>query len=375
MKKYILLILLPVVYCLLPHLALATVLYSQSANQDIYEGQTFVIDWFLDTENKPINSLDLKLDYSTDTLEVVEANAGSSLINLWIKSPVADNQNGQLTLTGGIANGISSNKVSVFHSVFKAKKTGVASIKLNPSSVILLNDGRGTNEALKFKDVLFNINPKDFAPGSIISSTHPDQNIWYKNRDVQIKFTPKADTDYSFSFSSNIEIIPDDQIQKVPEVFSYTNLPDGIYYFKVNSKVGPSTWQEAGIYRTQIDATSPESFEPIIGRDPSIFGGEQFVSFSTVDKTSGISHYTIKVGLFGKETETSSPYQLHKPFVGDDVVITAYDRAGNSTITHVKWLGYISVMLFKLILILVGLLAVAVYVIVGKQIKKANRKK
>jgi hypothetical protein len=40
-------------FCILNlHRASAAVLYSQAANQDTYEGQTFVVDWYLDTENQ-----------------------------------------------------------------------------------------------------------------------------------------------------------------------------------------------------------------------------------------------------------------------------------------------------------------------------------
>src|SRR4051812_5031155 len=62
--------------------ASAATIFSQAANQDVYAGQTFVLDWYLDTENKPINAVDLGLSFSTDTLEVVDASTGNSLINL-----------------------------------------------------------------------------------------------------------------------------------------------------------------------------------------------------------------------------------------------------------------------------------------------------
>ncbi len=355
--------------------AQAAILYSQAANQDVYEGQTFVLEWFLDTEGKPINSLDLKLDFTPDTLEVVETTTGNSLVNLWIRTPTTDNNKGTLSLTGGIANGINSKQLPIFRSVFQAKKPGTASIKFNPDSTVLLNDGLGTQETLKFKDEVFNIYPKEFIPTVISSTTHPDPNTWYRNREVQIKFTPKEGVDYSYSFSSNLDIIPDDQKMDVPETITYSNMPDGIYYFKLNSKVGPSAWQEAGVFRVEIDATSPEAFTPIISSDPSIFDGKAFLSFSTVDKTSGISHYKVKVGLFGKEIETQSPYQLRKPLVGNNVEVTAYDNAGNERIETVDWPGVISVGLLKLILILTGILAVIINWIVGRQIKKTNAKK
>src|SRR5581483_4180474 len=188
MKKYLFLLSLTLIFA--ASRAHAAILYSQTANQDIYEGQSFVVDWFLDTENKSINSIDLNLIFSKN-LEVTEANPGNSLVSLWLKTPTADNSSDKIELTGGIPNGVDGDKIPIFRSVFTAKSTGPAFVRLDPSSAILLNDGSGTSEELKFKNLEFNIYPKDFIPLQITSSTHPDQNQWYSSRDVTIKFNPK----------------------------------------------------------------------------------------------------------------------------------------------------------------------------------------
>lgn len=348
----------------------AATLYSAAANQDIYEGQTFVVDWFLDTEGRPINTVDLNLDFSPQTLEVVDANAGNSLINLWIKYPTADNNAGKIELLGGVPNGANDSKIPIFRATFKAKATGTAFVNLNSASAVLLNDGLGSREQLKFKNLLFNVYPKDFIPIKISSATHPDQNRWYRNSDVVIKFESKPDEDYSFSFSSNIDNIPDEQKDEVPKEIKYASMPDGLYYFKLNSKTGPSDWKEAAVYRVQIDQTPPEDFTPTVGSDPAVFDGESFLSFSTLDKMSGISHYKLKVGLFDQSHETQSPYKLSKPWVGDLAVVSAIDRAGNKRVENVVWEGYLSVKEFELILILIGLIGLFFNPIVRKQIIK-----
>lgn len=335
----------------------AAILYSAAANQDVYEGQTFVVDWFLDTENIAINTLDLKLDFSRENLQLVEATTGNSLFSIWINPPTIDNAQGKIELTGGIPNGASGSALPLFRTEFIATNAGSAYVKLNPLSQLLRNDGSGTPAELKFKNELFNVYPKEFVPITVSSASHPNPNQWYRNRDVIIKFTPKDGEDYSFSLSSNIEIIPDNNPQDIPDEIKYPDRPDGIYYFKLNSKVGASNWKEAAVFRVQIDATAPESFTPVIGSDPNIFNGEPFISFSTVDKTSGISHYKVKVGLFGKTKETQSPQQLRKPLIGDWVVITAYDQAGNQRVASLAWPGYISTRWFDWILIIIGLIA------------------
>ena len=373
-------ILFSIFYFLFSHPARAAVLYSGVANQDVYEGQTFVVDWFLDTEAKPINSLDLKLNFSKETLEVSNTGAGNSLISLWIKNPTADNNAGSIELTGGIPNGGISNKLPIFRMTVRAKSPGLAFINLDPSSIVLLNDGLGSNEPLKFKNEAFNVFPKGFLPMQITSPSHPNPNAWYKNHNVAVKFTPKPGEDYSYSFSSNIEIVPDNQFQTVPSEIKYQNMPDGVYYFKLNSKVGSGNlpagqagWKEAGVFRVQIDSTPPELFTPAISSDSSVFAGSSFVSFSTVDKTSGISYYKVKVGLFGRNLETQSPHKISKPLIGDFVRVSAIDEAGNVQTATIAYPGYVSSKFFEWILVLIGICTIAI--IFRKQIIKLITKK
>jgi hypothetical protein len=352
------------------HKANGAVLYSQAANQDVYEGQTFVVDWYLDTENQSINAINLGLNFSKDNLEVVEAGSGNSLINLWIQNPAFDNQKGSISLTGGVTNGIKSDKVPVFRTVFRAKQTGSAFINLDPSSQILLNDGTGASLLLKFKNEAFNIYPKDFIPVPISSMTHPNSDSWYSSHDVRIKFELKAGQDYSYSFSSNVEIIPDNVKQNVPAEISYTNMPDGIYYFKLNSKKADGNWTEAGVFRVQIDSTPPEPFNPEIGSDSGIFEGKKFVSFSTVDKTSGISHYKVKFGRFDSAKIAETQYfQIPKFFIGDQITIEAVDNAGNIRIASIAYKSISIWWLYGIGLIVLTLLGWLIWFVAQKKKK------
>jgi hypothetical protein len=149
-------------------------------------------------------------------------------------------------------------------------------------------------------------------------------------------------------------------VQPALKEFKYNNLPDGIYYFKANAKTGPSQWSEAGVFRVRIDSTPPESFEPTIATDPGIYNGSKFVSFSTVDKTSGISHYMVRVGTFGKFKNATSPMQLQRPVFGSFVYVKAFDNAGNETTEKISYPGLISqTMLILICLILIGLILIA----------------
>ena len=349
MKKAIIVVL----FIIYPSPAFGALLYFEAANQDTYAGQTFALNWYLDTEGQSINTLHLKLDFSKEVLEAIEATTANSLVSLWIKYPSIDNEQGEIEMIGGIPNGINGSKVPLFRTVFKAKNTGQAQVSLNPDSSILKNDGAGGEELLKFKNLLFNIYPQEFIPNMITSRTHPDQNIWYANKDVSVEFSPKLNEHYSYSFSSNTEITPDEQIDplKLPfEALKYSINEDGVYYFKLNSKIGDSVWREAGIYRIQIDRTPPESFTPLLSNQ-GMDGSTMYLSFSTVDKMSGISHYYIKSGLWGQWKKASSPYHISKPIVGKHIKVAAVDNAGNKRIETIEYKGYLQVWVFVCLMV------------------------
>ena len=89
-----------------PKPAQAATLYSGAANQVVYKGQSFVVDWYLDSQDSAINTVDLKLTYSKALLDVVDVNAGSSALDLWVKSPAFSAEDGTIQLTGGLSGGV-----------------------------------------------------------------------------------------------------------------------------------------------------------------------------------------------------------------------------------------------------------------------------
>lgn len=341
-------------------------LFAGSASQVVYKGQTFVVDWYLDTEGSAINTIDLKISYPKDTLKVTEAGPGNSIVSLWLKQPKFDAQSGIIELTGGIPNGVNAQAIPIFRTTFEAISEGAVKISLESSSSILRNDGNGTSEALKFRPLEFSIVSESLQPNVITSSTHPDQSKWYQNNAVVVSFVSKEGTEYSYSFSSNAEIYPDDVLESASQV-NYEDMPDGLYYFKVNSKVGPSTWQEAGVYRVQIDSTLPEKFQLVAGSDTEAFGGKSFLSFSTVDKTSGMSHYKARFG-FGMWQEVTSPLKLKKPLVGRTISVAAYDIAGNKTVATIQYESLIPNWLWSIIVVII--IVSLAYIVRRKQIPK-----
>jgi hypothetical protein len=90
------------------------------------------------------------------------------------------------------------------------------------------------------------------------------------------------------------------------------------------------------------DNEPPESFIPSIGNDPTIFNGNYFLVFSTQDKGSGIDHYEVKEGYFGRYNIAESPYLLNDQALDNRIYVKAVDKNGNEIVMtvnarHLAW--------------------------------------
>ncbi len=88
------------------------------------------------------------------------------------------------------------------------------------------------------------------------------------------------------------------------------------------------------------DKTNPENFTIIIGKDNSLFEGKRFAFFTAVDNQSGISYY--EVSEDGKPAiRSGSTYILanQDENITPNLKVTAYDKAGNKTVSVYKKVG------------------------------------
>jgi hypothetical protein len=100
-----------------------------------------------------------------------------------------------------------------------------------------------------------------------------------------------------------------------------------------NLNISVSAGTEApAIPKENEDKDPPESFKPEIGRDENVFGGKYFLVFTSQDKNSGIDHYEVKEGFWGKYVVAQSPYLLKDQSLGKNIYIKAVDRASNERV-------------------------------------------
>ena len=79
------------------------------------------------------------------------------------------------------------------------------------------------------------------------------------------------------------------------------------------------------------DNTPPDPFEAVVGKNPSLFNNQYFISFFTTDEESGISHYEVREGT-GDFYPAESPYLLKNQSLKSVIEVRAVDMAGNERV-------------------------------------------
>ncbi len=81
------------------------------------------------------------------------------------------------------------------------------------------------------------------------------------------------------------------------------------------------------------DKVSPEKFIIVLGQDQKVYDGKIFAYFSAVDNQSGIDHYEV-IENDSKAVRSGSVYIPNDQSNKLRLKVTAFDKAGNSTISY-----------------------------------------
>jgi len=93
----------------------------------------------------PVNTVRTDLRFDPKMLEVTEISTKESFANIFVQKEF-DNEAGYVRLAGGLPNPGFDGEGGLFGTVyFKALKTGVVKVEYLPTSMVLANDGKGTN--------------------------------------------------------------------------------------------------------------------------------------------------------------------------------------------------------------------------------------
>lgn len=303
-------------------------------------GSTFEAGIYLDTKSENVNAVTLKMAFDPKKLAVVNPSGGKSIFGIWIDPPVYDNTKGTLSFSGVIPEGIVSSSGLVGTITFKALTSGPTTLKILPTSNVLLNDGLGSETKLFVNKAEYTLNevPSD---GVVISSvTHPSPDHWYNNNNPLIEWeVPKDSSGFGVTLDSNPHAIPSTEVTTTLPYMSFKNVADGVWYVHVRSNI-KNIWLNTSHFGLKIDTTPPEMFQPKASvLDAASMSGQKkyVILFSTTDALSGVEHY--EVGVVNKNSKVGSLpifIQTESPYVitvdkndAIQVIVRAFDQAGN----------------------------------------------
>ncbi len=303
------------------------------------EGSTFDVSILLNTKSAVINSLELRLNFDRDKLEIVKPIGGQSIVGVWVEPPRFDNSRGTASYVGVITNGIKTESGLIGTITFKAKKTGRASVSIEGGSRVFLNDGLGTEVGADFGRADYTILVKAPEGVRVFSETHPSQGEWYNNNNPVLSWEKDAGVDgFSYVLDTLPATIPENQIVTTDTTKAFESLEDGLWYFHIKARKS-GAWGNAGHYLVRIDTKPPADFRPQLNyiTASTALVDRALVSFFTTDNLSGIRRY--EVGVIDRAESTSvspvfveaeSPYQVPLSGSGElSVIVRAVDMAGN----------------------------------------------
>lgn len=140
----------------------------------------------------PINAVQTDLGFDPRKLQIVEISTQDSFANIFIQKEI-DNSQGYARLTGGLPNpGFFSDHGTFGTVYFKGVQPGLATIDYLSSSLILANDGRGTNILRNPPSISYLITPEAISQSDqqLQSASFSQTVLGTQTRSDQLLFYP-----------------------------------------------------------------------------------------------------------------------------------------------------------------------------------------
>ncbi len=319
-------------------------LYVGPASGTFTVGSTFTVSLYVNTGENDVNALDAQLEYPADKLQVVSPTAGKSIINIWVSQPSYDNRKGRLRFQGAIPTpGINTNAGLISQVVFRVTSIGTAILRFTDGSRVLLNDGRGTDILGQTTSGVYHLALPPPAGPTVTSPTHPDQERWYNTNTVTFEWGGEQAEGYSYILSGDPVDYPDDITEGTKNSQTYKSLPDGAHYFHVKALKG-GVWGGVTHFVTRVDTQPPADFPIEIAPATRTTSLRPSIVFDTTDSLSGVDHFEVRLVSLSPKTanaeesgeqsffiEAASPYVPSLDYGSYDVIVRAFDKAGNYT--------------------------------------------
>lgn len=144
----------------------------RDTGSEIEAGQEFTVDIVLDTKGENLNSVEGKITFSDDQLDVVKIDLQDSVVNFWFQQPTSavlsfsgiEERFAEIAFSGLILGGLATDGAKIFSVTFKDKAVGEGMVEFLDTRV-LLNDGEGTLAEVNIKNYAYDVVGSGFVGG------------------------------------------------------------------------------------------------------------------------------------------------------------------------------------------------------------------
>lgn len=329
-------------------------LYLRPSSGTYSVGSTFEVGIYMNTGGNNINAVKVDLQFPPDKLQVVSPNLGKSIISFWVIQPTFSNSNGTIAFQGGVPPpGINTSDGYISSIIFRVVNVGAAAVSIKDSSRVLLADGKGTDVLGSRSDAIFSLKLPPPAGPIVVAPGHEDPNKWYQDSNVEFIWQmPKGATAVSYVLNTEALAVPDDISEGNKTSILYKSVGEGTQYFHIKAFNPDSGWGGTTHFAVNLDNNPPADFKIQVSPGVTTSVKRPTVIFDTTDTASGLSHFAFKVIKVSEPSddadnkqdsttpffvEATSPFVLPELDFGTyDIVVRAYDQAGNYREVHQK---------------------------------------
>jgi len=258
----------------------------------------------------PLEAIEGVIVFDSEAFELLDISLDDSGIETWMTVPYLI-EPGKISFSG-VFNTERQNDV-LFGLFFDKLKN--SKLELSLDSGVALAEGDmlyNLEDIVSTKVSLFNV----------MSSSHPDSDVWYANDNVKLSWVLPEDV-------QKVKILIDENERAYPsieyeEFITQKNieLDDGVWYFHIRY-FGDNGWSPIEDKKIMVDTKNPNKLEVIVKKD--------LLEFFSEDELSGISEYEIYISELGQKYTTKENYFNFSSIESGtyNVSVRAYDYAGN----------------------------------------------
>lgn len=175
--------------------AQAASLYFSPSSGNYNVGDVIKVSVFVDSQNVPVNSVEVNINFPNDLLSVISVAKTNSILTFWVQEPSSSNAAGTVSFSGGLPTpGYNGTSGKVSEISFRVKKAGTASLTFS-SGAVRANDGLGTDVLQNRRSAGFTLSPQsEIQKETFFTHTTPTPSAVKINiPSISLKEIPRSD--------------------------------------------------------------------------------------------------------------------------------------------------------------------------------------